>query len=105
MKLSKEFIAMFREEAKKAQWEINRWNGKSIDDLVVDYLERKELKPEDFTGAVVLTVDEAKNIYHDFASMYVIAKGTYPKDGMRKPFTLDILKMEIEKAEKQDAKE
>lgn len=48
---------------------------------------------------VVLTVEEAKNIYHDFASMYVIAKGTYPKDGMRKPFTLDILKMEIEQAE------
>lgn len=62
MKLSKEFIAMFREEAKKAQWEINCWNGKSIDDLVVDYLERKELKPEDFTGAVVLTVEEAKRI-------------------------------------------
>ena len=41
MKLSKEFIAIFREEAKKAQWEINRWNGKSIDDLVIDYLERK----------------------------------------------------------------
>lgn len=64
MKLSKEFIAMFREEAKKAQWEINRWNGKSIDDLVVDYLERKELKPEDFTGAVILTVDEAKDVLH-----------------------------------------
>ena len=62
MKLSKEFIAMFREEAKKAQWEINRWNGKSIDDLVVDYLERKELKPEDFRDVVVLTVKEAKEI-------------------------------------------
>ena len=62
MKLSKEFIAMFREEAKKAQWEINCWNGKGIDDLVVDYLERKELKPEDFTGAVVLTVEEARSI-------------------------------------------
>ena len=60
MKLSKKFIAMFREEAKKAQWEINRWNGKSIDDLVVDYLERKELKPEDFKDVVVLTVKEAK---------------------------------------------
>lgn len=62
MKLSKEFIAMFREEAKKAQWEINSWNGKSIDDLVVDYLERKELKPEDFKDVVVLTVEEAKEI-------------------------------------------
>lgn len=62
MKLSKEFIAMFREEAKKAQWEINSWNGKSIDDLVIDYLERKELKPDDFTGAVILTVDEAKRV-------------------------------------------
>ena len=62
MKLSKEFIAMFREEAKKAQWEINCWNGKSIDDLVVDYLERKELKPEDFTDCVVLTVEEAKGL-------------------------------------------
>ena len=62
MKLSKEFIAMLREEAKKAQWEINCWNGKSIDDLVVDYLERKELKPEDFTGAVVLTVEEAEKL-------------------------------------------
>jgi hypothetical protein len=60
MKLSKEFIAVFRKEAKKAQWEINSWNGKGIDDLVVDYLEHKELKPEDFTGAVILTVDEAK---------------------------------------------
>lgn len=49
---------------------------------------------------IVLTINEAKNIYHDFASMYIIAKGTYPKGGMRKPFTLDILKMEIEKAEK-----
>lgn len=68
MKLSKEFIAMFREEAKKAQWEINRWNGKSIDDLVVDYLEHKELKPEDFTGAVVLSIEEAKEFksYFDF---------------------------------------
>ena len=62
MKLSKEFIAMFREEAKKAQWEINCWNGKSIDDLVVDYLERKELKPEDFTDCVVLTVEEAADV-------------------------------------------
>ena len=62
MKLSKEFIAMFREEAKKAQWEINSWNGKSIDDLVVDYLERKELKPEDFKGVVVLTVNQAKEL-------------------------------------------
>ena len=62
MKLNKKFIAMFREEAKKAQWEINCWNGKSIDDLVVDYLERKELKPEDFTGMVVLTIKEAKEI-------------------------------------------
>mgnify|MGYP003292640444 CR=1 FL=1 len=62
MKLSKEFIAMFRDEVKKAQWEINCWNGKSIDDLVVDYLERKELKPEDFTGAVILTVEEAKTL-------------------------------------------
>lgn len=62
MKLSKEFIAMFRKEAKKAQWEINCWNGKSIDDLVVDYLERKELKPEDFKGVVVLTIDEAKAV-------------------------------------------
>ena len=60
MKLSKEFISKFREEAKRAKWEINRWNGKSIDDLVVDYLERKELKPEDFTGAVVLSIEEAK---------------------------------------------
>lgn len=62
MKLSKEFIAMFREEAKRAQWEINSWNGKSIDDLVVDYLERKELKPEDFKDVVVLTVEEAKEL-------------------------------------------
>lgn len=64
MKLSKEFIAMFREEAHRARWEINSWNGKGIDDLVVDYLERKELKPEDFTGAVILTVDEAKDVLH-----------------------------------------
>ena len=62
MKLSKEFITMFREEAKKARWEINRWNGKSIDDLVIDYLERKEFKPEDIQGCVVLTVEEAKEI-------------------------------------------
>ena len=62
MRLSKEFIAMFREEAKKAQWEINCWNAKSIDDLVVDYLERKELKPEDFTGAVVLSIEEAERV-------------------------------------------
>ena len=48
---------------------------------------------------IVLTINEAKNIYHDFASMYIIAKGTYPKDGMRKPFTLDILKMKLEKSE------
>ena len=48
---------------------------------------------------IVLSIHEAKNIYNDFASMYLIAKGTYPKDGMRKPFTLDILKMEIEQAE------
>lgn len=60
MKLSKEFIAMFREEAKKARCEINCWNGKSIDDLVCDCLERKELKPDDFQDAVILTVEEAK---------------------------------------------
>ena len=73
MKLSKEFIAMFREEAKKAQWEINSWNGKSIDDLVVDYLERKELKPDDFTGAVVLNLHEAKAVlgaYQALAKIY-----------------------------------
>lgn len=62
MKLSKEFIAMFREEAHRARWEINSWNGKGIDDLVVDYLERKELKPEDFTGVVVLSIEEACEI-------------------------------------------
>lgn len=62
MKLSKEFIAKFREEAKRARWEINSWNGKGIDDLVVDYIERKELKPEDFTGAIVLSIEEACEI-------------------------------------------
>ena len=51
---------------------------------------------------ITLTINEAKNIYHDFASMYVIAKGTYPKDWMRKPYTLDILKMQIEESEKKD---
>ena len=71
MKLSKEFIAVFREEAKKATWEINRWNGKSIDDLVVDYLERKKLKPEDFTGAVILTVDEAKELQCGFSQGFI----------------------------------
>lgn len=69
MKLSKEFIAMFREEAKRARWEINSWNGKGIDDLVVDYLERKELKHEDFTGAVVLTVEESKRISMFFGAV------------------------------------
>ena len=73
MKLSKEFIAMFRNEAKKAQWEINRWNGKSIDDLVVDYLERKEIKPEDFKGVVVLTVDEAKDLQNTLLTLCEIA--------------------------------
>ena len=80
MKLSKEFIAMFREEAKKAQWEINRWNGKSIDDLVVDYLERKELKPEDFTGAVVLNLHEAKAVlgtYQALAKIYEALEFSY----------------------------
>lgn len=79
MKLSKEFIAMFREEAKKAQWEINCWNGKSIDDLVVDYLERKELKPEDFTGAVILTVEEAKAIQEKLNTFLICAKPRYEK--------------------------
>jgi hypothetical protein len=65
----------------------------------LEIIEQYELQPDDVEGCVILTLDEAKNIYHDFASMYVIAKGTYPKDGMRKPFTLDILKMEIVKAE------
>ena len=61
-----------------------------------------EFESDDFIEVqpkLKLSIEEAKNIYHDFASMYLIAKGTYPKDGMRKPFTLDILKMEIEKAE------
>lgn len=69
------------------------------------YLEKQpiscvDFEADDFKGVVVLPIYEAKNIYHDFASMYVIAKGTYPKDGMRKPFTLDILKTKIERAEK-----
>lgn len=62
MKLSKEFIAMFREEAKKAQWEINSWNGKSIDDLVVDYLEDHEFNQDDFENMVCLTIEEAKQV-------------------------------------------
>ena len=94
MKLSKEFIAMFREEAKRARWEINSWNGKSIDDLVVDYLERKELKPEDFTGAVVLTVEEAKKISDalDWVDGYMYSNA-YGKD-------IEAFKKRIEQVEK-----
>jgi hypothetical protein len=62
MKLSKEFIEKFRKEAKKAQWEINRWNGKSIDDLVVDYLEDHEFNQDDFENMVCLTIEEAKQV-------------------------------------------
>lgn len=62
MKLSKEFIAIFREEAKRAQWEINSWNGKSIDDLVVDYLEDHEFNQDDFENMVCLTIEEAKQV-------------------------------------------
>lgn len=104
MKLSKEFIAMFREEAKKAQWEINRWNGKSIDDLVVDYLERKELKPEDFTGAVILTVEEAKEIavtmfvYHELCQKFLIGDDNFVIKASKVSHNLD---KKIEQAEKQ----
>lgn len=73
MKLSKEFIARFREEARRARWEINRWNGKSIDDLVIDYLERKELKPEDFKDVVVLTVKEASAIKERLSDLMLVA--------------------------------
>lgn len=89
MKLSKEFIAMFREEAKKAQWEINRWNGKSIDDLVVDYLERKELKPEDFTGVVILSVEEAQAIRSKLCDLLLFAKGKdHYQSNVRKDLSL-----------------
>ena len=100
MKLSKEFIAMFREEAKRAQWEINRWNGKSIDDLVVDYLERKELKPEDFKGVVVLTVEEAKTLEVFIDDAIVLDEKGYihiTDEGFE---TISFLKKRIEQAEK-----
>lgn len=102
MKLSKEFIAVFREEAKKAQWEINSWNGKSIDDLVVDYIERKELKPEDFQGCVVLTVKEAKELalkLKNNAEFFFLQTGEFDYD------TNDLwecLTEKIEQAEKCD---
>ena len=77
-------------------------------DVIGDELKHYEFEYGDFDGGcfqngkdhmVCMTINEAKNIYHDFAAMYVIAKGTYPKDGMRKPYTLDIFKMQIEQAE------
>lgn len=105
MKLSKEFIAMFREEAKKAQWEINRWNGKSIDDLVVDYLERKELKPEDFTGAVILTVDEASNVWDSLVNLvsYVESIDGGMSDLVRDgQSNIDLIRNRIKKTEVQD---
>ena len=101
MKLSKEFIAMFRKEAKKAQWEINSWNGKSIDDLVVDYLERKELKPDDFEGAVVLTNEEAKLIissYVDTVCELVKLLGI-PELKINYPKPIALIIERIEKAE------
>ena len=98
MKLSKEFIAIFREEAKKAQWEINRWNGKSIDDLVVDYLERKELKPEDFKDVVVLTVEEAKEMRRLMFGLEM--EGVVPCDEFKA--MRNNLKKRIKQAEMQD---
>ena len=95
MKLSKEFIAMFREEAKKAQWEINCWNGKSIDDLVVDYLERKELKPKDITGTVCLSVEEAYDILWDLRDLY---KQTYGYEWVKNEPWFDEFKKRIEQA-------
>lgn len=100
MKLSKEFIALFREEAKKAQWEINRWNGKSIDDLVVDYIERKELKPEDFTGAVVLTVEEAKEFLIAFQDLIDLHEDGYIKITDFGFDVFDLVKKRTEQAEK-----
>ena len=76
--------------------------GDRAEDLNEWRSEQYAKNTKSYEPKIVLTINEAKNIYHDFASMYVIAKGTYPKDGMRKPFTLDILKMEIEKAEKRE---
>ena len=99
MKLSKEFIAKFREEAKRAQWEINRWNGKSIDDLVVDYLERKELKPEDIQGCIVLTVEEAKEFLISFQDLIELHEDGYIKVTDFGFDVFDLVKKRIEQAE------
>lgn len=96
MKFTKEFIEAFRQEAQKARWEINAWNGKSIDDLVVDYLERKELKSDDFEGCVVLSVEEAKEILWDLRVLY---KQTYGCEWVKNEPWLDEFKKRIEKAE------
>ena len=103
MKLSKEFIAMFREEAKKAQWEINRWNGKSIDDLVVDYLERKELKPEDFTGMVMFELNDAKAIlgtYQALAKIYEALEVPYAVESAQE--AIATIEYRIAQAKKDD---
>ena len=101
MKLSKEFIEIFRLEAKKAQWEINSWNGKGIDDLVVDYLERKELKPEDFTGVVVLTIEEAKEIIGTYigTNCEIVKQHGIPELKIKNPDWLIHLLERIEHAE------
>lgn len=104
MKLSKEFVAMFREEARRAQWEINRWNGKSIDDLVIDYLERKELKPEYFTGAVILTVEEAKEAIGDYIGVVaeVVRQRNKPEIKIKHPKSILVLTERILKAESKE---
>lgn len=63
MKFAKKFLNDLKEIGRLSFFEKNLWVGKSVPEIICDNLEKRGITHEDFTGAVVLTVEEASNIW------------------------------------------
>ena len=105
MKFSKKFIEDLHKIGEWAFIEKNQWIGKLVPDIIVDNLQKRGISQEDIEGAVVLTVEEAKQLQEDFLDIVCEIVRLVGRYGVKyeKPDSLIILEGRIEQAEKGDA--
>ena len=99
MKFAKKFLNDLKEIGRLSFFEKNLWVGKSVPEIICDNLEKRGITPEDFTGAVVLTVDEAQLCLKLAIGSLIVPFG---KKGPPKwvKETIEMLRSRIEQAEK-----
>lgn len=69
MKLSEKFLSNLKAIIDLAFKEKNFWVGKTVQEITIDTLKERGIEPDDFQGAVILTVEEAKVIASFFGAV------------------------------------